>query len=465
MDEFSNAIKKSVSDQKAFYNTYETRNYKFRLNSLKQLRKSILLYEEELLNALWLDLRKSKFEAFSTEIGIVLKDLNYHIKNLRKWTKPKRVGSSIIHFKSKSYVYSEPFGNTLIIAPWNYPFLLLFGPLIGSVSAGNCTILKPSPYVPNVSRVFEKIIKQSFDEKYIDIFQGGRDVNSVLLEQQFDYMFFTGSTYLGKIVLTEAAKNLTPVTLELGGKSPCIVDRDAKLALAAKRIIWGKLLNAGQTCIAPDYLLVHEAVKKELINKMIGEIKKQWGTDILKNKNYPRIVNEANVERLRQLLDGETILTGGDYDIKEKYFAPTILDNVKEESNIMKEEIFGPILPVIGFSKTEDAINYVNSRPKPLAFYYFSKSRKKQKEILMKTSSGGGCINDTIMHIANHKLPFGGVGKSGMGRYHGKFSFDTFSNKRAIIKKAEWIDIPLRYNHTSFNLKIVRMLMKGWSGR
>ncbi|MDA3781173.1 MAG: aldehyde dehydrogenase [Bacteroidales bacterium] len=432
--------------QKDFFYTHKTKDVKFRIHALKTLKSAILKYEDRIYDALYKDLHKSKFEAYASEIGITLDEINLHIKKIKRWAKPKRVGTpQLVHFWSSSFIYHQPYGQILIIAPWNYPFQLLMEPLIGAISTGNCVTLKPSQYTSNIAKVMEEMIREFFDEDYIAFYQGGREANQALLNEKWDYIFFTGSPVVGKIVMEKAAKNLTPVSLELGGKSPVIVDKDANIKLAAKRIAWGKFLNAGQTCIAPDYLLVHKDVKNEFLEKFVENIKLFFGNEENKSESYPRISTEKNIGRLSKLINNANIYYGGEYHESTKYFSPTILINVKSNSEVMKEEIFGPILPVLEFDELTEVIDFVNERPKPLALYYFSNSRKKQKEILNKTSSGGACINEVIMHVANSKLPFGGVGNSGLGRYHGKYSFDTFSHIRSIIKKSNIYDPPIRY--------------------
>lgn len=460
MNDLSALIQNKLAKQRSFFKTHQTLPVSFRLQALKQLRKAIIENEDLLMGALKKDLKKSKFEAFATEIGIVIKELDFHIRHLKKWARPKRVKSSLIHFKSRHYIYSEPYGISLIIAPWNYPLLLLMSPLIGSISGGNCSILKPSPYAKHTAEAMEHIISQYFDENYICFFQGGREVNKALLAEKFDYIFFTGSKSLGKIVMKSAADHITPVTLELGGKSPCIVDNDANLKFAARRIIWGKFINAGQTCIAPDYLLIHENIKEKFYELLKENIKRFYGNFPKKSPDYGRIVNEQSFNRLTSYLANLNIITGGESDIKEYYIAPTLVDQFDLNHQIMVDEIFGPILPIITFSNLKEVIELVNSKPKPLALYYFSRNAESQNEILKNISSGGACINDTIMQIASSRLPFGGVGESGMGSYHGKSSFETFSHKRSLIKKAQWIDVPLRYAPSAGKLKWIKILMK-----
>lgn len=439
-----NSIVQYLVSQRAFFSTHQTKEIGFRLTQLRKLKKAILQNQKKIENAIWEDLHKSPEEAYLTEISIVLSEIKNHIKQLKNWASPKSVSTPLHLFPSSSKIIYEPLGVALIIAPWNYPFQLLINPLIGAISAGCCSILKPSPDAPTVAKAIEKIITETFDSKYITVFQGGKETNTILLSQHFDIIFFTGSPKVGKVVMKAAAENLTPVVLELGGKSPCIVDVDANLDVAAKRIIWGKLLNAGQTCIAPDYLFAHHSIKDELLNKMAHNIKLMYGSDIKKSRFYPRIVNQKAMERLTGLLNQGKIHTGGEIDTAEKFIAPTIIDEVKPDFLIMQEEIFGPILPVMTFNHIDEAIDYINKNEKPLALYYFGKN-KKTKDILTKTTSGGTCINDTLLHVGNHNLPFGGVGNSGMGSYHGQDSFLSFSHKRAVLTTPTWFDFPFKY--------------------
>ena len=454
-------VELAVKHQRLFFNSHQTKDIDFRISQLKTLRKAILTYEDRLYEALWKDLHKSKFEAYATEIGLVLTEIGKHIRHLRKWAKPERVCTNqMIHFWSISRIYKEPYGMVLIIAPWNYPFQLLINPLVGAISAGNCVVLKASEYTPHTAEVMGMMIREFFPPEYITLFGGGRTANQVLLSQVWDYIFFTGSPVVGKIILEAAAKNLTPVSLELGGKSPCIVDRDANLKVAASRIMWGKFINAGQTCIAPDYLFVHQSVKKELMELMKQKIGEYFGENPKISPDYVRIATVPKTERLAVFLKSAHVVTGGDIDVEARYIAPTIIDAVKPDDPVMQEEIFGPILPVMEFNDLSEVTDYVNSHPKPLAFYYFSDSRSKQKEMLRTTSSGGGCINEVLMHIANDRLPFGGVGNSGIGHYHGKYSYEVFSHARSIMKKANFIDIPIRYAPYNNKIKLIKMLIK-----
>ncbi|MEA2042138.1 MAG: aldehyde dehydrogenase [Bacteroidota bacterium] len=437
-------IVKHIESQRKFFATNKTKDIGYRIEQLRKLKNVIKSRQKNIEDALWKDLHKSPEESYLTEISVVTQEIDNHIKHLRRWARPKRVATPIHLLPSKSRIYYEPLGVSLIVAPWNYPFHLLINTLIGSISAGGCSILKPSPYTPTVAKEMEDMIAETFEPDYITVTQGGREVNQILFKQRFDIIFLTGSPYLGKIVMKAAAENLTPVVLELGGKSPCIVDADANIDVAAKRIAWGKLINAGQTCIAPDYVFAHKSIKNELLDKIERSIKEMYGENIKESRFYPRIVNQANVSRLELLMDEGKIHSGGETDEKNRYVAPTIIDKVKPEHKIMQQEIFGPLLPVLSFEDIDEPVSYVNNNEKPLAFYYFGKN-KKAKEVLQKSTSGGACINDTIMHIANHKLPFGGVGNSGLGKYHGKQSFLAFSNQRSVVITPTWIDLPLRY--------------------
>lgn len=442
--------------QKRYFGTGATLNTKFRKQRLKQLLAAINKWEQRLCDALWTDLHKSYEEAFLTEISIVKAEIKMHIKKLNCWAKRRKISTPLKLFPSRSYIIKEPLGNALIIAPWNYPVQLLLNPLVGAISSGCTAILKPSPYVPNVSKVIEEMISGTFDKRYIAVVQGNRDVNTALLQQRWDIIFFTGSPALAKTVMTAAAQNLTPVVLELGGKSPCVIDRSANIKVAARRIAWGKTLNSGQTCIAPDYILIHKDVKNDFVKAFAQEVKNLHGEDVKADKHYVRIVNDKAFERVSGYIKSEKVLCGGECDATTRFIAPTLLDNPALDSPVMTEEIFGPVFPVITLydngSIVDSATAFITSREKPLALYYFGDEKDGWK-LIHKTSSGGGCINDVIMHIANEHAPFGGVGNSGMGRYHGKESFEAFSHTRSIIATGTWIDLPFRYMpYKMFNL-------------
>lgn len=428
--------------QKAFFHSGATLALPFRKQMLRKLSDAMHQYEKPLAEALWTDLHKSYEEAYLTELSIVYGEIRNHLKHMRRWARPERKCSPIAIMPASSKVIKEPLGNTLIIAPWNYPVQLLLNPLVGAISAGCTAFLKPSPYVPHVSAVLTEMIRATFPEEYIAIVEGNRQVNQMLLAERWDLIFFTGSPSLGKMVMEAASKHLTPVVLELGGKSPCIIDKSADLKVAAKRVAWGKALNAGQTCIAPDYLMIHEDVKDKFLKLLVKEWKHLLTKDPQKAKHFVRIVSDKALERLIGYMDNGTIYHGGKYDKETRYLSPTILTNVSEDAPVMQEEIFGPIFPVLTFKEIDEVITFVTDREKPLALYYFGTNGDY---VLRHTSSGGACVNDVIMHIVNHDVPFGGVGNSGMGSYHGKESFMTFSHRRSVVSTPTFVDMPFRY--------------------
>ena len=430
--------------QRDFFAGNTTLSLKFRKEQLKKLRDALKAWEKPLCEALWKDLHKSSEEAILTELSIVAGEIKNHIKHLRGWMRSRRVSTPLKMMPSRSRVVSEPLGNALIIAPWNYPVQLLLNPLVGAISSGCTALLKPSPYVPNVSKVIEDMITTTFDKRYIAVVQGNREVNEALLANRFDIIFFTGSPVLGKKVMNAAAKNLTPVVLELGGKSPCIIDKDADIKVSAKRLAWGKTLNAGQTCIAPDYLLIHKSRISEFVTEFAKAIKQLHGEDIKQSRHYVRLVSDKAFERVKGYMKDGNIVYGGASDATERFIEPTLLADVPLDAPVMNEEIFGPILPMIPFEELNEVITFVREREKPLALYYFGKT-KHAKEVIRLTSAGGSCINDAIMHIANENMPFGGVGNSGMGHYHGKLSFEAFSHKRSVVTTPTWLDLPFRY--------------------
>ncbi|WP_300903360.1 aldehyde dehydrogenase [uncultured Clostridium sp.] len=457
-----NDINLIFNKQKEFFNLGKTKDINFRIEALKKLKKVIKENEDKILEALKRDLGKSNFESYATEIGLVYDEINTHIKNIKRWSKIEKIKSPRVHYPSKSYIYKEPYGVTLIIGPFNYPFQLVMAPLVGAISAGNTAIIKPSENTKNTALLLEEIINENFNKEYLRVVSPleGKEVVSFLLELPFDYIFFTGSIRVGKIVMEKAAKNLVPVTLELGGKSPCIVDKDAKLEMAAKRIVWGKFLNVGQTCVAPDYLCVHRSIRDKLLKLIIEEIHKQFGKDIKSSPDYPRVVNNASLSRLSEYLNDGKIYYGGKIDKNDLYMEPTILTNVDVDSNVMTEEIFGPILPVIEFEDIKDIINFINTREKPLALYYFSENKVNINNILKCTTSGGVTINDTVIHVANGNLPFGGVGNSGIGSYHGKASFDTFTHKRSVMERGTFIEFNIRFAPYKNKINILKKIMK-----
>ena len=435
-------ISTTRTKQQQYFRSGATLPLCFRRQMLRKLSNAMHEYEKPLAEALWTDLHKSYEEAYLTELSIVYGEIRNHLRHLRQWAKPERKSSPLAILPASSRIIKEPLGNTLIIAPWNYPVQLLLNPLVGAISAGCTAMLKPSPYVPNVSRVLTEMIRATFPEEYIAIVEGNRQVNQMLLAERWDLIFFTGSPSLGKMVMEAASKHLTPVVLELGGKSPCIIDKSADLKVAAKRVAWGKALNAGQTCIAPDYLMIHEEVKDKFLRLLVKEWKHLLTKDPQKAKHFVRIVSDKALERLIGYLDNGTIYHGGKYDKATRYLSPTILTDIHENAPIMQEEIFGPIFPVLTFKEINEVITFVTEREKPLALYYFGTNGDY---VLRHTSSGGACVNDVIMHIVNHKVPFGGVGNSGMGSYHGKESFMAFSHRRAVISTPTWVDMPFRY--------------------
>jgi len=453
-------VKSIINAQREFFNTHRTKNVEFRIAMLEKLKQGITKYEKDIIDALNKDLKKSEFESYETEIGIILEEIRLHIKNTKSWSKSQKVKTPLTLFPGKSFVVSEPYGLTLILAPWNYPFQLLMAPLIGAISAGNCVALKPSEISEHTAHIIGHIMSETYDPNYIYTFIGGVDLNKQILQECYDYIFFTGGPVFGKIVMQSAARNLTPVTLELGGKSPCIVEDDANIDLSAKRITWGKYLNAGQTCIAPDYIMAQRSITKELLERIKKYIKIFYGEDPSKSPDYPRIITDNHFARLVNFLKDGTIYFGGENNEKERYIAPTILTGVHPKKFIMQEEIFGPILPIIEYDHLEEAIDFVNKRPRPLAQYFFSENKEKQKIILEKTSFGGGCINDTVVHFINPYMPFGGVGSSGMGGYHGKKSFDTFTHNKSILKSSTLFDNPLKYAPYKGKLGLLKLFVR-----
>ncbi|WP_428225275.1 aldehyde dehydrogenase [Flavobacterium sp.] len=428
--------------------------------ALEKLLSNLKRYENEMHEALQKDFKKPVFESMVSETSYILNDLKYTLKNLNSWAKPKRVFPSLLNFPSSDYIYSEPYGKVLIISPWNYPIQLAFSPLIAAVAAGNSVTLKPSELTPNCAAIISKIVRETFDVKQVVVVTGDYTIAQDLLSKRWDYIFFTGSVPVGKIVAEAAAKHLTPITLELGGKSPCIVDETADLKLAAKRIAWGKLFNAGQTCIAPDYLMVHARVKETFVSLLIQEIEKALGENPEISEDFARIINLKNWKRQVGLLENQKLLYGGVTNEVDFYVSPTLVDEPKLESPVMQEEIFGPILPVLTYTTKGELYQILSSYEKPLAFYFFSNDKKFQEEVLAKFSFGGGCINDTVSHFSNKNLPFGGVGHSGMGSYHGKLGFDTFSHQKSIVKKSNLIDMPFRYAPYKGKYNLVKQILK-----
>lgn len=434
-----------IKQQKESFKSQKTKSVSYRLKLLKLLKQEILNNEKAVLQALHDDFRKSPFEAYISEFGLVISELDLAIKKLKSWAKPQSVRPSILTFPSRDYIYKAPYGTILVIAPWNYPFLLAMNPLIMAIAAGNTVVLKPSELTENTSIAITQIIKQAFTEDICVSIEGGVSVAEALLAEKWDYIFFTGSTNVGKIVAQAAAKHLTPVTLELGGKSPCIIDDTINVKLIARRMVWGKLLNGGQTCIAPDFVIAKSNIKDNLISAIIKEIERRYGKNPENSEDFPRIINLNNIQRLTRLIENEHIIYGGKINKQTNYYSPTLIDNPELDSKIMTEEIFGPILPILTYENEDDISNIMSAIEKPLAFYIFTKDKKFSSKMISTYSFGGGVVNDTMVHFGNPKLPFGGVGESGMGSYHGKYGFDTFSHKKAVMKRGTWFDPSFRY--------------------
>lgn len=456
MVKYERIFKKQVE----FFKSGQTKNYEFRKRSLKQLRQAIKKNEGKITEALHKDLNKSAFESYSTEIGILLNEISFVLKHLKSWMKPKRVKTPMTHVGSSSYIYPEPYGVTLIIAPWNFPFQLAITPLVGAIAAGNCAIIKPSEFTPHTSAVIKEIIAHNFGSEFISVIEGGIETNQALLKQPFDYIFFTGSPQVGKIVMKAASEHLTPVTLELGGKSPCIVHQDAHLQLAAKRIAWGKFLNAGQTCIAPDYLYVHRDIHDEFLQIFKEEVANLYGKNVLANEDYSHIINEGHFNRLLALMEEGEIFFGGGVDESRNKIEPTVMTKVSWEDPVMQGEIFGPILPVLAYENLEEVYEGIDHSPKPLALYLFTEDERVEEEVLATVRFGGGSINDTVYHFANPHLPFGGVGSSGLGAYHGEKSFEAFSHQKGVLKQTTDFDIPVRYPNIKNGLQMVKMFFR-----
>ena len=454
-------IEETVARERAFFRTGKTLPYAYRRDALARLRLSILAHEEDINAALRADLNKSPSESYMCEIGMTLSELSHIQKHLSHWMKKRRAPTPLAQFHAKSFTVANPYGVVLIMSPWNYPFMLTMDPLIGAIAAGNCCVVKPSPYPPAVSAVIRTIVSECFPPEYVTVVEGGRAENKALLDQVFDYIFFTGGVTVGKEVMEKAARNLTPVTLELGGKSPCIVERSAKLDLAAKRLVFGKLLNCGQTCVAPDYLLIDRTVKDAFLAHVRKWIAKMYGENALNNDGYVKMVNQKHFERVCGLIDPQKVIIGGGSDPATLKIQPTVLDNVTPDDAVMQEEIFGPVLPVLTFDTIDEAENFVRDRPHPLALYLFTENKAVKERFLQRVAFGGGCINDTIIHLATSAMGFGGVGQSGMGSYHGKRSFDTFSHEKSIVDKSTWMDLPMRYApYSELGNKLIRMFMK-----
>ncbi len=454
-------IKDLVSRQRRYFLTGETLPVESRLEALKKLKKCIQEHEQEINEALKADLGKSAFESYMCETGLVLSELSYMIKNTPSYAREQTVPTPLAQFSSRSYRKPSPYGVVLIMSPWNYPFLLSIDPLIDAIAAGNTAIVKPSAYSPNTSRVIEKILSQCFDRSYVAVVTGGRAENTCLLNEHFDYIFFTGSQHVGREVMEKASRYLTPVTLELGGKSPCIVEKSANLKLAARRIVFGKYLNCGQTCVAPDYIYCDREIKDELIRQIKKQIRKQYSASPLDNKNYGKIINEKHFSRILGLIDSQKVVHGGENNPDTLQIAPTVMDNVIFEDAVMQEEIFGPVLPVLTYDSLDEAIGKINSMAHPLALYIFTSDKSAAEKVTSRCSYGGGCVNDTIIHLATSEMGFGGFGESGMGAYHGKDGFDTFTHYKSIVNKKTWIDLPMRYQpYRKLNEKLLKKFLK-----
>lgn len=450
-----------VERQRAFFMTDATKNIDFRRDALNKLLQAVKANERKILDALKADLNKADFEGYMTEVGLVREECRFAQNHLKKWTRAKKVHTPLSQFPARSFVISEPYGVSLIMSPWNYPFLLTLEPLIGAICAGNCAVVKPSAYSPATSQAIADLIAGVFPPEYITVIQGGRVENAALLEKKFDFIFFTGSIAVGQFVMEKASRYLTPVCLELGGKSPAIVDETADIALAATRIAWGKYLNAGQTCIAPDFVLVHESKKQELITELKRSISRFFPDGAMNDKDYVHIINDKQFDRLVSLMNREKAVIGGEYDRSRRIIAPAVLDDIRFDSPVMGEEIFGPLLPVISYKSLDETIAFLKGQNKPLALYLFTSDKTVQKKVLNSLSYGGGCINDTVVHSASTHMGFGGVGSSGMGAYHGKLSFDTFSHFKSIVSKKTWLDLPMRYHpYTARNFWLLRKFLK-----
>lgn len=456
-----NTIEEIVRGQRDFFMTHTTLGVNYRIAYLKKLREVILRFEAQILEALQKDLGKSEQEAYMCEIGLTLSELTYQIKHIRKWSKRKRYKTDLSNMIAKSFSIREPYGVVLVMSPWNYPFMLSLEPLIGAVAAGNCCVLKPSAYAKATSQVLADIVREAFPPEYVTVIQGGREENTALLEQRFDYIFFTGGVSVGKLVMEKASAHLTPVTLELGGKSPCIVEKSANLAIAARRIAFGKYLNCGQTCVAPDYLLIDESISHEFVELLIKEIKKMHSENPFENSNYGKIINEKHFERLNGLICPEKVLYGGSSKRETLQIEPTVMVDVTAEDEVMQEEIFGPILPILTYRTIEEAESFVTAREKPLACYLFTENKSVEEGFLQNVAFGGGCVNDTIMHLATSEMGFGGVGDSGMGTYHGRKSFETFTHEKSILKKSTNFDVQIRYQpYKATEQKLVKRIMR-----
>ena len=455
------SIQELIRKQREYFYTDATLDVNFRINSLKKIQTAIQTHQEQINAALKADLGKSSFESYMCESGLVLNEITYMLKHIRSLAKEKTVPTPLAQFHSRSYMKPSPYGVVLIMSPWNYPFLLTFDPLVEALAAGNTVVLKPSAYSPATSRIICEIVRECFPEQYVAVVTGGRAENACLLQEHFDYIFFTGSQSVGKEVMRQASAHLTPVTLELGGKSPCIVDKSANLKLAARRIVFGKYLNCGQTCVAPDYVFCHQDIKDDLLKQIQKQIRKQFGKSPLDNKNYGKIINEKHFSRILNLIDSSKVVTGGNIRQETLQIEPTVMDHVTFEDAVMQEEIFGPVMPLLTFTSMDEVIHKVNSMAHPLALYIFAQDKAVINKVTSECGFGGGCVNDVIIHLATSEMPFGGFGESGMGSYHGKKGFETFSHYKSIVDKKTWIDLPMRYQpYTPLREKLIRMFLK-----
>lgn len=452
---------KYVLAQRNFFETGRTKEIGFRIQTLRKIKAWIEKNQKDVMDALKRDLGKSNTEAYMSEVGMVLEELRYQIRHIKKWAKDKRVPTPLSQFPAKSFISREPYGVVLVMAPWNYPFLLCMQPAVGAIAAGNCVVIKPSEYSPNSTAVLKRLVSECCDTRHVCVIEGAVEENKRLLRERFDYIFFTGSTAVGRLVMEQAARQLTPVTLELGGKSPCLIEESADLKLAAKRIAFGKFLNAGQTCVAPDYLLVPERLRDRFIDELRQAVARAYGREPLLSEDLPKIINQQHFERLLGLLENQTAIFGGKFDRQRLKIQPTVLTDVDKDSPVMQEEIFGPVLPVLTYQTLEEAISYIRIKEKPLALYLFTNNKAAERKVLDSCSFGGGCVNDTIIHLASVRLGFGGVGSSGIGSYHGWESFCTFSHARSMVKKARWLDLPFRYPpYTEWKDKMIRSVLK-----
>ena len=450
-----------IKKQREFFRSGKTLDVRYRIQALDRLEQAVIKYEEKLYGALKADLGKSRTESYMCEVGLILSELRYVRKHVQSWSRDRRVLTPLAQFHAKSFTVQEPYGIVLVMSPWNYPALLTLEPLIGALAAGNCCVIKPSAYSAATSRVIGQLICEAFSEEYAAVVEGGRKENQSLLEQRFDYIFFTGGVNIGRLVMEKASAHLTPVTLELGGKSPCIIDHTANLKLAARRLVFGKYLNCGQTCVAPDYVLLVQSVRDEFLEDVKKEIRKQYGKHPLQNPSYGKMVNQKHFERVLGLIDPRKLVCGGESNIETLQIAPTVLDGVTEDDAVMQEEIFGPLMPLLTVNNMEEAYEFVRKRPKPLALYIFTSDKQTEELFLRQAPFGGGCVNDTVIHLATSYMGFGGVGSSGMGSYHGRKSFETFSHEKSIVKKYTWPDLPMRYQpYHRIKEKLIRMFVK-----